>query len=64
MISPCNRICVMDAEGRYCIGCARTLDEIVLWTTMSDAERTLVLASLAARQVARSKRPDDRAFPA
>ena len=40
----------MDAEGRYCLGCARTLDEIARWAEMSDAERTAVLEALAGRR--------------
>ena len=50
MISPCNKVCVMDAEGRYCLGCARTLDEIARWGEMDDAERERVLAQLPARR--------------
>ena len=42
----------MDAEIRYCLGCARTLGEIARWGEMSDAERARVLAELAARRVA------------
>lgn len=47
--SPCNKLCAMDAEQRYCLGCKRTLDEIVRWGEMNDAEREAVLAALAAR---------------
>ena len=50
MISPCNKVCVMDSEGRYCLGCVRTLDEIARWGGMDDAERERVLALLAARR--------------
>ncbi len=49
MKSPCNKVCVMDAENRYCRGCQRTLDEIARWSQMSDAERKAVLAALPAR---------------
>ncbi len=49
MKSPCNKVCVMDAENRYCRGCQRTLDEIARWSQMSDAEREAVLAALPAR---------------
>jgi uncharacterized protein len=48
--SPCNKVCVMDAEQRYCLGCKRTLDEIGRWGEMSDAERRAVLEQLAARK--------------
>ena len=40
----------MDAQRRYCLGCARTLDEIARWGVMSDKERAEVLAELPARR--------------
>jgi hypothetical protein len=43
----------MDAEGRYCAGCARTLDEIARWGEMTDDERARVMARLAERRAAR-----------
>ena len=55
MISPCNKVCVMDADNRYCVGCARTLGEIARWGEMADAERATVLAQLSAR---RSQTPE------
>ena len=54
MKSPCNKVCVMDAEQRYCRGCQRTLDEIARWSEMSDAEHAAVLAQLAARKEAQA----------
>ncbi|HSG74659.1 MAG TPA: DUF1289 domain-containing protein [Burkholderiales bacterium] len=50
MKSPCNKICVMDAQNRFCRGCQRTLDEIARWGAMSDAEREAVLAELPVRK--------------
>jgi len=50
IVSPCTKVCVMDAENRYCRGCARTLGEIARWGEMSEAERTAVSAQLAARR--------------
>lgn len=52
--SPCNKVCVMDAEQRYCLGCQRTLDEIARWGAMSDAEREAAMAQLAARKEAQA----------
>ncbi|HEX5092162.1 MAG TPA: DUF1289 domain-containing protein [Burkholderiales bacterium] len=49
MASPCTKVCVMDADNRYCLGCRRTLDEIARWGGMTDAEREAVLARLAER---------------
>ncbi|MDH4093546.1 MAG: DUF1289 domain-containing protein [Betaproteobacteria bacterium] len=50
MKSPCTKVCVMDAENRYCLGCRRTLEEIARWSEMTDREREQVLAQLAARK--------------
>ena len=48
--SPCVKVCVMDAEKRYCAGCLRTLDEIARWSEMSDAERAAIVAQLPERR--------------
>jgi len=48
--SPCTKVCVMDADNRYCLGCKRTLGEIARWGEMNDAERGAVLAQLPARR--------------
>jgi predicted Fe-S protein YdhL (DUF1289 family) len=50
--SPCTKVCVMDADDRYCLGCRRTLNEIARWGEMSDTEQATVLAQLPARQSA------------
>ncbi len=50
MISPCNKVCVMDAESRYCLGCKRTLGEVARWSGMNDAERAAVMAQLPERR--------------
>jgi len=49
--SPCTKVCVMDAEDRYCLGCQRTLGEIARWGEMTDEERARVIAELAARKL-------------
>jgi predicted Fe-S protein YdhL (DUF1289 family) len=48
--SPCILVCRMDAADRYCLGCARTRDEIARWWAMPDAEKRSVLATLATRR--------------
>jgi uncharacterized protein len=50
MQSPCTKVCVMDAQGRYCQGCARTLDEIARWGQMTDEEREAVMEELPNRR--------------
>lgn len=37
--SPCINLCKMDDEDRYCLGCRRTLDEIAIWSELSDLEK-------------------------
>lgn len=49
--SPCVNICRIDARGR-CEGCARTLDEIARWTSMTEMEREQVTGELAGRRSA------------
>jgi predicted Fe-S protein YdhL (DUF1289 family) len=42
----------MDPQRGVCLGCCRTLDEIVAWGSMSEAERDGVMAALASRRQA------------
>jgi len=53
LASPCVRNCCLD-ERNVCMGCGRSLDEIIGWSTASDAEKSATLdrshARLAARQ--------------
>ncbi|HEX9184215.1 MAG TPA: DUF1289 domain-containing protein [Burkholderiales bacterium] len=55
MKSPCNKVCVMDAAGRYCLGCWRTLAEVTAWPGMSEAEQREVVAQLEARRLAAAR---------
>lgn len=52
LANPCINICRMDLANRYCQGCGRTRVEIGRWLRMSETERALVLAALAARRSA------------
>ena len=47
--SPCILVCVIDSESGFCLGCARTLDEIAGWSAMSGNERQAIIALLPAR---------------
>jgi len=42
--SPCTGICQINAGTGWCVGCARTLDEIMRWGTTDDADRAAVIA--------------------
>lgn len=41
--SPCRTLCALDAAGETCTGCGRTIDEIVHWMSMTDADRAAVM---------------------
>ena len=47
--SPCTRVCTLDPASGLCLGCGRSLDEIVRWTQMTEAERERVVAERGAR---------------
>jgi uncharacterized protein len=43
--TPCVKICVLEPETGFCIGCGRTRGEIASWLGLSPVERhTLVIA--------------------
>jgi uncharacterized protein len=46
--SPCIDICRLDAQG-LCVGCRRTIDEIVEWPRASEARRREILGELVLR---------------
>lgn len=48
--SPCKLICEMDLETGLCKGCARSREEIAMWTRYSDAERAFIMTQLDKRK--------------
>lgn len=49
--SPCNAICRLDPVSGLCIGCRRTIDEIMAWPTADDVWKQDVLDRLKRRRV-------------
>jgi uncharacterized protein len=47
--TPCIAVCQMDPRTNLCFGCGRTLAEIARWSGMDGAERSAIMAQLAAR---------------
>ncbi len=47
--TPCIKICVVDPETGFCIGCGRTRTEIAAWLGMVPDERRSVMNALAER---------------
>lgn len=52
--SPCVSLCTLD-EKDICVGCHRSVDEIIRWRQMDDGERREVL--IRAEQRSRSYKP-------
>jgi hypothetical protein len=57
--SPCVSLCKMNprdgnaaerAAGGLCVGCLRTLDEIIEWGTATDDRRRKIVGATAARK--------------
>lgn len=59
--SPCVQICVIHPETRLCTGCARSMDEIAAWGSMSAETRQTVMAELPTRNAAPTLRRGGRA---
>jgi predicted Fe-S protein YdhL (DUF1289 family) len=51
MESPCTKVCTLDEEGRICLGCRRTVDEIVAWGSLTDAQRARIMGELPRRRL-------------
>ncbi len=47
--SPCISVCRMDDASGLCLGCFRTLDEIIEWGRSSDPEKRVVWRLIAQR---------------
>lgn len=45
--SPCIKVCKV--ENKKCIGCYRTIDEIVSWRLLTDEQREDIMQSLKTR---------------
>ncbi|MGB8633851.1 MAG: DUF1289 domain-containing protein [Rhodanobacteraceae bacterium] len=43
--SPCTGICRMDEDG-LCLGCRRSMPEIVRWSQMSEGERRRIMIDI------------------
>ena len=47
--TPCIKVCVVDPETGFCIGCGRTRMEIGSWLGLSPTERHSIMAGLNER---------------
>lgn len=49
MESPCIDICQLDPADGLCIGCHRSIEEIMSWTRYTSLERQTIMALLPKR---------------
>lgn len=47
--TPCIKVCVIDPETGFCVGCGRTRGEIGGWLGMDAAERRQIMTTLPER---------------
>jgi hypothetical protein len=55
LASPCIRNCCLDDDD-VCMGCGRSLEEIVAWSASSDGDKRAILERSRARVAERRKR--------
>lgn len=48
--SPCTNDCVFDSDTSFCLGCHRTLDEVLDWGRYDAETKQLVLRRIEARR--------------
>ena len=53
--TPCIRTCTLDRDG-VCIGCRRTVDEIIRWRDMGEAERLRLMRDVLPLRTAGGRR--------
>lgn len=58
--TPCVKVCVVDPETGFCIGCGRTRPEIGGWLGMSVEQRRSVMAELPERVANLTRRKSRR----
>ncbi|MCT4656303.1 MAG: DUF1289 domain-containing protein [Cohaesibacter sp.] len=47
--SPCIKACKIDDRSALCEGCGRSIEEVMNWARMSNAERATIMSGLAER---------------
>jgi uncharacterized protein len=55
--SPCISLCQIDDISKLCIGCWRTIDEIIAWSSNDDDAKKAVWLLIEQRKVDSEKAP-------
>jgi uncharacterized protein len=48
-VSPCVGVCTLDPVSHFCVGCARTIEEIARWPSLSAEQKRRIIAQLPSR---------------
>ena len=44
--SPCTNICTMSSDGKLCMGCGRTIEEITNWYYFRNEEKKKIIKKI------------------
>lgn len=58
--TPCIKVCVVEPETGFCIGCGRTRGEIAAWLGLTPADRRDVMEALPERVATLTQRKTRR----
>jgi hypothetical protein len=53
--SPCDGNCNIDSDTQLCVGCFRTIDEIIGWYTSADEQKKIVMEKVKDRKLSMKK---------
>lgn len=48
--SPCNGFCLMDNQTKLCMGCFRTIDEIIKWQSLDKNDKETIYKNIEQRK--------------
>lgn len=51
VLSPCNGYCELEKKSKLCLGCFRTISEIVNWQGFTDEQKLRVLDLVKSRKL-------------
>jgi predicted Fe-S protein YdhL (DUF1289 family) len=49
--SPCTKVCKIDQEKKWCMGCLRTVEEITVWSKASAFQKRNILIAVKQREI-------------
>jgi predicted Fe-S protein YdhL (DUF1289 family) len=49
--SPCTKVCKIDQEKKWCMGCLRTVEEITVWSRSTALQKRSILVAVKQREM-------------